>query len=214
MLSIETSTKNSSIALALEGKIIALKESKEQRPSEVLHLYIEEVFKNTKFTLQDLQAVALSKGPGSYTGLRVGTSAAKGLCFSLNIPLISLETLEVLANQAKDKSFDFVIPMLNSKRMEVFTAIFDKKENHKSATFAKVLEDKSFQEYLAKGKVLFIGDGVKKFKEICKHPNAVFQESFPSAKEMISSAQNKFTQQDFENTAYFEPYYLKDFVVK
>ena len=200
--------------MALNGKVIAIKESKEKRHSEILHLYIEEIFNKTDFSIQDLQAVAISKGPGSYTGLRVGTSAAKGLCFALNIPLISIETLEIIAQQVKKTEVDFIIPMLNSKRMEVFTAVFDKKENHKTSTFAKVLEHNSFEEYLEKGKVLFIGDGVKKFKEICNHPNALFQESYPSAKEMISLAEEKFNLKDFENTAYFEPYYLKDFVVK
>jgi|SRR5699024_835665 len=212
ILSIETSTKNSSVALALNGEILSIKESTNKRPSEVLHLYIQEVFENTDFSLQDLQAIAISRGPGSYTGLRIGTSAAKGLCFALDIPLIALETLDLLFEQGKNPAYDFIIPMLDARRMEVYTATYNLKNNTKTATNAKVLDQNSFKELHDKGQVLCIGTGVKKFQEVCDGPNFSFTKSLPSSREMIKLAQVKFNNKDFEDTAYFEPYYLKDFV--
>lgn len=214
ILCIETTTTNCSVALAHKGKLVALKEYNSQKYShaEKLHPFIEEVLQNGGFRLEEIEAVAISQGPGSYTGLRIGTSAAKGLSFALNIPLIAIETLDLLVEQSTDKTYDFVIPMLDARRMEVYTAIYDLRKNTKTPTVAKILDQNSFNEVMNKGKVLCIGNGVQKFKEICEHKNANFIESLPSSKQMVKLAQLKFERQAFEDIAYFEPYYLKDFI--
>jgi len=213
ILCIETTTTNCSVAIAQKGELIALKEynSKRHSHAEKLHLFIQKVLKQAKCSLADLEAVAISQGPGSYTGLRIGTSAAKGLSFALDIPLIAIETLDLLFEQVKNKQYNFVIPMLDARRMEVYTAIYDVKENDKTVTEAKVLDQTSFNEYRNKGKILCIGNGIKKFQEICDYANFSFLESLPSSKEMVSLAQVKFEKMDFVDVAYFEPYYLKDF---
>jgi len=214
ILCIETATTNCSVAISVAGKIVAFKEDNNNKYShaENLHVFIEEVLAKATIQKSDLQAVAVSKGPGSYTGLRIGVSAAKGLCFALDIPLLSIPTLEALAYQVLEKD-GLIIPMLDARRMEVYSAVFssDKKEVRK--TEAQILDDSSFLEYLEKGKVYFLGDGVEKFKNICTHKNAVFIENkLPSAIQMGFLAEIKYKRNDIENVAYFEPYYLKDFV--
>lgn len=213
ILCIETTSKNCSVTLGIDGKIISTKELPDERysHSERLHPYIEEVFDQSGYTLKALDAVAVSRGPGSYTGMRVGTSAAKGLCFALDIPLISIPTLEILIRQADKKDYDFIIPMLDAKRMEVYTLVYDVNKNQQTSVQTKVLDEQSYEEYLNQGKVLFIGTGSKKFEAICKHPQAVFIETFPSSREMVIPAQQKFEQKDFEDLAYFEPLYFKAF---
>jgi tRNA threonylcarbamoyladenosine biosynthesis protein TsaB len=215
ILCLETATTNCSVALSFEGKQIALKEDYDVKYShaERLHKYIEEVLAFAKAQKEDISAIAISKGPGSYTGLRIGVSAAKGLCFGLDIPLISIPTLQSLAAQVVAAPGELVIPMLDARRMEVYSAVFDAQNNAVRDTQAEILETNSFSSYLEKGKVSFIGNGVPKFSEICKHPNAVFIEGrLPSAAQMCGLAYQKFTEGDFEDVAYFEPYYLKDFI--
>lgn len=213
ILCIETASTNCSVALGVEGKILALKEDYSDNFShaERLHLFIQEILAENDLALADLVAVAVSKGPGSYTGLRIGVSAAKGLCFALDIPLISVSTLTALAYQVKEEGL--VIPMLDARRMEVYAAVFNTEKQQVKDTAAVVLEQHSFLEFLEQGKVNFIGTGVAKFREICKHPNAAFVEGkLPSAGEMVALATTKYKISDFENVAYFEPYYLKDFI--
>ncbi len=215
ILNIETSTKNCSVSISLNGKILALKEICEANFShaEKLTPFINAILKESKLTLKNLSAIAIGKGPGSFTGLRIGVSSAKGLCFGLDIPLISLPTMEILANATNIES-GFIIPLLDARRQEVYTAIFNKKKEFVKDTFNHVLEENSFSEYLDKDQVVFLGDGVTKTKEIIKHKNAVFLEDFyPSAKEMCKLAFQKFKNKDFEDVAYFEPFYLKDFYV-
>ena len=172
---------------------------------------MDQILEENGLTVEDLDAIAVSKGPGSYTGLRIGVSAAKGLCFSLNIPLISIPTLQLLAKKLEGEN-DLVIPMLDARRMEVYSAVFDSAGKQLRETRAEVLEETSFEDYLEK-KVHFIGNGVAKFEEICKSPNAVFHKmEFPSAKEMAQIAEMKYKKSDIEDVAYFEPYYLKDFI--
>lgn len=216
ILSLETTTTNCSVSLSLDDKLIALKEnkSKSYSHSEKLHLFIEEVFKQTAYSLSDLDALAVSKGPGSYTGLRIGVSAAKGLCFSLDIPLLAIDTLEALSQQALHKDYEFIIPMLDARRMEVYTAVFDSTGKKTSPTEAKILQEDAYQEYLNKGKTLCIGNAVEKFKPICSHKNAFFLEVLPSAKEMIHLAEQQYKKNDIVDVAYFEPYYLKDFLLQ
>ena len=180
--------------------------------AERLHLFIEEVINEANITTKDLSAIAISKGPGSYTGLRIGVSTAKGLCYALDIPLISVSTLEALADQVKVND-GFVIPMLDARRMEVYSAVFDEKNNQIRETQAQVLDENSFKRYLDKGKVYFIGNGVEKSKEIFTHKNAVFIENkLPSSDNMSIIAFEKYKKNDIEDVAYFEPFYLKDFI--
>ncbi len=214
ILCLETATTNCSVALSENGSVIAFREdkSKEYSHAERLHVFIEEVLKESNSLLEDLSAIAISKGPGSYTGLRIGVSSAKGLCYSLEKPLISIPTLQSLAMQVESKT-DFIIPMLDARRMEVYASVYDFEKIEIRKTKAEVLNENSFSEYLEKGTVTFIGNGVEKFKEICNHPNAKFVEGkLPSALQMSLLANEKFKQRNFEDVAYFEPFYLKDFI--
>ncbi len=214
ILCIETTTTNCSVSISKEGCTLVLKElsSANYSHSEKLHLFIEDILEQAKISKKDLVAIAVSKGPGSYTGLRIGVSAAKGLCYALDIPLISVDTLYALALQVKSEE-TIIVPMLDARRMEVYTAVFDNEHNRLEKTSAVILNHSSFQIHLEKSKVIFIGNANEKFKTVCKHPNAVFiDDALPSANEMCFAAYHKYKKNDFENVAYFEPYYLKDFV--
>ncbi|PKD17528.1 tRNA threonylcarbamoyladenosine biosynthesis protein TsaB [Salegentibacter salinarum] len=214
ILCLETATTNCSVALSKDGVQLALKEDKSNNYShaEKLHIFIDEILKENNLAVTDLDAIAVSKGPGSYTGLRIGVSTAKGLCFSLDIPLISIATLASLATQVElDKGF--IIAMLDARRMEVYSAVFDEKLNSIRETKAEVLDENSFIDFLEKDKTVFIGNGVEKFEAICKHSNAEFiSDKLPSAREVCSLAEAKYKISDTEDVAYFEPYYLKDFI--
>ena len=214
ILCLETATTNCSVGIARNGKIVSLKEdnSKSYSHAEKLHLFINEALEEAGITIADLDAIAISKGPGSYTGLRIGVSAAKGLCFSLDIPLISVPTLDLLAYKLKGKTGIF-ISMLDARRMEVYSSVYDSKINQIRETKAEVLDEQSFIEYLEQSEVHFIGNGVAKFEDICTHTKAVFhKQKFPSAQEMAEIAELKYQKSDIEDVAYFEPYYLKDFI--
>ena len=214
ILNIETSTKNCSVSLSENGKLIAHKEINDGNYShaENLHPFIDAVLQSAIKTFKDLTAIAVSKGPGSYTGLRIGVSAAKGLSFALDIPLLSVNTLTVLAYRASAKS-GVIIPVLDARRMEVYQAVYDKNYDLLENTNAVVVDANTYDKYLSNGKVHFLGDAVEKIKPIIEHPNAVFMENqFPSAKEMASLSYKKLQKQEFEDVAYFEPFYLKDFI--
>tara|TARA_R110002072_G_scaffold142804_4_gene288388 strand:+ start:40278 stop:40940 length:663 start_codon:yes stop_codon:yes gene_type:complete len=214
ILCIETATTNCSVALSENGSVIAFKEDNSNKYShaERLHLYIEEVLQQASIEKTQLDYIAVSKGPGSYTGLRIGVSAAKGLCYALNIPLISVATLTSLAFQVNDNS-DYIVSMLDARRMEVYSAVFSSEGEEIRETKAEILDENSFSEYLEKGKVAFIGNGVSKFKPLCNHNNAVFiEDKLPSSREMAPLAYLKTKIDDIENVAYFEPFYLKDFI--
>ncbi|MEC3905785.1 tRNA (adenosine(37)-N6)-threonylcarbamoyltransferase complex dimerization subunit type 1 TsaB [Tamlana sp. 2201CG12-4] len=214
ILNIETATTNCSVSIAKDGSTLALKEDNDKNYShaERLHVYIEAVLEEAKVSANNLDAIAVSKGPGSYTGLRIGVSAAKGLCFALNKPLISIATLEALANQIKVND-GVIVAMLDARRMEVYSAVFDCNHKQIRETQAQILDETSFMDYLKEGKVYFIGNGVEKTKKLITHPNAIFIEGkLPSANEMGLLAFNKYKISDTEDVAYFEPYYLKDFV--
>tara|TARA_R100001369_G_scaffold92905_1_gene141336 strand:+ start:3754 stop:4419 length:666 start_codon:yes stop_codon:yes gene_type:complete len=215
ILNLETATTNCSVSIARNGEIISLREdnSPNYSHSEQLHIFIEEALKGASLTFKDISAVAVSKGPGSYTGLRIGVSTAKGLCFSLDLPLISVSTLESLAMQGHEKNYDFIIPVLDARRMEVYSAIFDAQGNRLRETKAEIINKDSFLEYAQKGSVLLIGDGAEKCRELLDHSNFSFLTALPTAKEMGELSYKKFKANDFENVAYFEPYYLKDFML-
>lgn len=214
ILHIETATTNCSVALSKDGKTVALKEDYNTKYShaESLHVFIDTVFKTAGLKPNAIDAVAVSRGPGSYTGLRIGVSAAKGLCFALDKPLISVDTLESLAHQVQI-AHGYIVPMLDARRMEVYTSVFDKAHHQVKAVDAQILDEGSFKALLEKDKVYFIGDGVEKTMQIITHPNAVFiQNKLPSANEMGKLAEIKYQNNNFEDVTYFEPFYLKDFM--
>ena len=215
ILGIETATKNCSVALFQNGIVIAEKEyiSDGYTHAEQLTLFIEEVVGSANITLKDIEAVALSMGPGSYTGLRIGTSTAKGLCYSLEIPLLAISTLKAMAfAMAENKTKAIYCPMIDARRMEVFSALFDENNNEVRGVQADVVGEQTYAKFLI-NEVLFFGDGALKCKEIISHKNAKFIEGInPSAKNLGILANAKFENKDFEDVAYFEPYYLKDFV--
>tara|TARA_R110000868_G_scaffold92136_9_gene255688 strand:- start:3442 stop:4113 length:672 start_codon:yes stop_codon:yes gene_type:complete len=214
ILNLETATTNCSVSISKDGKTLSLKEDHDKNYShaERLHIYIDKVIKEAGIDIHELDAIAISKGPGSYTGLRIGVSAAKGLCFALDKPLISVSTLEALSHQVTCTE-GFIVPMLDARRMEVYSGVFDFKYNQIRETEAQILNESSFNTYLEQGNVFFIGNGVEKTKTLISHRNAVFiEDKLPSSKEMSSLAYNKYKINNFEDVAYFEPYYLKDFV--
>lgn len=215
ILCIETSTTNCSVALAKGKDVIKLEEDYNSTYShaERLHNFIDIVMKDVGVSLKDLSAISVSKGPGSYTGLRIGVSAAKGLCYALNIPLISIPTLHALALQVPQEKDSYIIPMIDARRMEVYSAIFSNLHEQVRETKAEILTETSFKTYLHKKKVYFVGNGVEKFSSVCDESNAVFiKDKLPSANEMAALSYSKFLKEDFENVSYFEPYYLKDFI--
>lgn len=215
ILNLETATKNCSVSLAKNGETIAIKELNDGSYShgEMLHKFISEVLQQANTTFKELDAIAVSKGPGSYTGLRIGVSAAKGLSFSLDIPLISCDTLKALA-LSSDAEEGLIIPLLDARRMEVYSAVFSVENKIVRTIEAEIISENSFQDYLEKGKVTFLGDGAPKCKNLITHTHANFEdEKFPSANEMSKLSFEKFKIKDFEDVAYFEPFYLKDFVV-
>jgi len=215
ILNLETATKNCSVSLAKDGQVIAIKELNNGNYShaEVLHPFILDVLNEVNITSTEIDAVAVSKGPGSYTGLRIGVSAAKGLCFAFDKPLISINTLESLSNAIVIDS-GVIIPMLDARRMEVYASVFDSSHQQIRDIKAEIIDENSFTEYLEDGIVTFLGDGAHKCKQIITHKNAVFiDDKFPSAKEMAQLSFDKYKKNDIEDVAYFEPFYLKDFVV-
>lgn len=215
ILNIETATKNCSVSIAKNGEVLIFKDINTGAYShaEKLHPLIKSLLEQIKLKFSDLNAIAVSKGPGSFTGLRIGVSTAKGLCFALNIPLISIDTLFVLANYLKVNE-GYIIPLVDARRLEVYTAVYNSNYEQISPIEAKILNDNSYKEYLDKKPVYFVGDGVEKFKTICKHKNAHFKDNvWPSAKEMGIVSFNKYKKGDIEDIAYFEPFYLKDFLI-
>ncbi|MBF4494717.1 tRNA (adenosine(37)-N6)-threonylcarbamoyltransferase complex dimerization subunit type 1 TsaB [Flavobacterium sp. JLP] len=214
ILNIETATKNCSVSIAKNGETIICKEIAEEGYShaEKLHVFIEEVIEEAKISVQDLAAIAVSQGPGSYTGLRIGVSAAKGLCFALNIPLIAVDTLQTLASQA-NVSEGKIIPMLDARRMEVYSEIFNADLQVEREILAEVIDENSFKDFTEK--IYFVGDCADKCKAVLTKDNFVFLEEikYPSANAMSKISYSKYQKSDTVDVAYFEPYYLKDFMM-
>ena len=213
ILNLETATKNCSVGLAKDGVTFALKEfaGEGYTHAEKLHVFIEEVLKEAGLDFKDLNAIAVSMGPGSYTGLRIGVSAAKGLCYALNIPLLAIDTLELLARKIVVDS-GVIIPMIDARRMEAYTAIFDAEYNKVRETKAEVIGD-SFFDNVA-GTIHLVGDGAAKYHEVLPAGKFVYHENaiYPSAAEMAVLSFNKYKKSDTVDVAYFEPFYLKDFI--
>lgn len=217
ILQIETSTISCSVALSRDGETIALKEASERNiHASSVTRYIEDVMQMTDTSLADLNAVAVSRGPGSYTGLRIGVSTAKGICFALDIPLIAIDTLKAMASNKKINSGDTDIlycPMIDARRMEVYSAFYDTRLNTILPVAANIIDERSFSALLLKHKVVFFGDGAEKCMNTLVHANALFITDFEnSAGDLSGEAYSRFCNKQFEDIAYFEPYYLKDFV--
>lgn len=212
LLHIETSTKVCSVALSLDGKLIRVKESNELEYShgENLTLFIASVLEDSKVSLNDLAAISVASGPGSYTGLRIGVSTAKGLCYALGIPLIAVDTLFSLAQLAHDKHPDVnLCPVIDARRMEVFNAIYTSSLETLKVISADVIEENSYQEFEP---FVYFGDGAAKLQEIWKDRNCQIDTSIlASAIGQIPLATLKFQNNEVEDVAYFEPFYLKDF---
>lgn len=214
ILNIETATKNCSVSIAKDGETLQCIQIAEEGYShaEKLHVFIEQVLVDLKLTFQDLNAIAVSQGPGSYTGLRIGISAGKGLCFALDIPLIAIDTLAVLASQAKVNN-GLIVPMIDARRMEVYSAIFNANLEKTREVKAEIITEDSFSE-LAET-VYFVGDCAEKCQSVLTKSNFVFLEKvvYPSAANMSKFSYEKFKNNDTVDVAYFEPYYLKDFLI-
>ncbi|KGO88054.1 peptidase M22 [Flavobacterium rivuli WB 3.3-2 = DSM 21788] len=213
ILNLETATKNCSVGIAKDGATLALNEfaGEGYTHAEKLHVFIEDVLKEAGLDFKDLKAIAVSKGPGSYTGLRIGVSAAKGLCYALNIPLIAIDTLELLARKITVDS-GVIIPMIDARRMEAYTAIFDTAYTKLRETKAEIIGDNFFDDVV--GTIHLVGDGAAKYHEVLPAGKFVYHENavYPSAGEMALLSFNKYKISDTVDVAYFEPFYLKDFI--
>ena len=215
---LETSTALCSVALAEDGKVTAYRESSAPKAhASLTAVFIQEMLDERGVSLADCDAVCVSMGPGSYTGLRVGVSTAKGLCFGSGKPMLAVGTLDTLAAQASDvvssnaPEYKYIIPMVDARRMEVYTAVFENGRQI-TETAPAIIDETSFAEYLEQGSCLFIGDGAGKCADVIKHTNAHFCQCWPKASSMLSPAISSYRAGDFKDVAYFEPFYLKEFV--
>lgn len=227
LLHIESATRTCSVALSDNDKVLAIREDHTEgySHSSLLTTFIEEVVKDAGIGFHDLQAVSVSMGPGSYTGLRIGVSAAKGLCYGLDIPLIAVDTLESMAHHCRkvlSERSDIIppealeaiyCPMIDARRMEVYTCLFNYRLNRLNEIEATIVQADSFSEYLDDHKLFIFGDGAQKCKPLINRTNAVFFDNIStSAAGLAGPASKKFGEKDFVDLAYFEPFYLKDFV--
>jgi len=222
ILNIETSTRVCSVVLSIDGEVVSVQESHTKNShAEQISLFSQKVVVDAGLKFSDLDAVSVSKGPGSYTGLRIGVSTAKGYCYGLDIPLISIGTLTAMAagmkikfNSNGDLDNTLFCPMIDARRMEVYTALFSNDTREVEGVTAKIIDSESFNDKLSKYKLIFAGDGAPKCKEVLSYQeNAIFYDDFfPSATYQSKIAEQKYLNKEFEDTAYFEPYYLKEFV--
>lgn len=225
ILNIETATNVCSVSVSKNGIVEGSRESSDEKShAKLLTIFIDEVIKELNYTFDDFDAVAVSKGPGSYTGLRIGVSTAKGICYAKDLPLIAINTLHSMANgiiskinsneiEIEDLENCIIVPMIDARRMEVYSAFFNSEGDFERDVKAEIIDENSYQEILIKQKMIFFGDGSEKIKDVIKHENAMFiDDIYPSSKDMVKLAETKFQKSEFEDVAYFEPFYLKDFV--
>ncbi|NQU55185.1 MAG: tRNA (adenosine(37)-N6)-threonylcarbamoyltransferase complex dimerization subunit type 1 TsaB [Bacteroidetes bacterium] len=216
ILNIETSTEVCSVTISKNGDLLFKKETDEGLShAQLLTVFIEEILAENNFKLNELDAVAVSKGPGSYTGLRIGVSVAKGLCYGLEIPLIAVNSLEIMGTfAALNSTYNMLFcPMIDARRMEVYTALYNLKGEEIRPVSAEIIEEDFLGEYLKDSKILFFGNGAEKCKTQITHPNALFKgPNKTSAQFMQKLTETKYNNKEFEDLAYFEPFYLKNFV--
>ena len=221
ILHLETAMAICSVAIAENGKIIAVKETNiANSHSSLITSLVEEALKDAGLGIKDMNAICVSMGPGSYTGLRIGVSTAKGFCYALDIPLIAVNSLLSMASHYASeytkelKNDTLLCPMIDARRMEVYTALFDEQIQFVKETSADIIDENSFKDFLSQKKIIFFGDGAAKCRDyLSLNKNAIFDDTFsPSSKGMVSVAWQKFQNNQFEDVAYFEPYYLKDFI--
>ncbi len=218
LILVETSTSLCSTALAENGLILEYRESETPKAQASLTApYIQDMLSKQGLTVRDCDAVCVSMGPGSYTGLRVGVSTAKGLCFGAGIPLLAIGTLDTLVWQAIKENLvpegcSHIVPMIDARRMEVYSALFSTDGKQETETKPEIIERNSFADLLQESPVLFIGDGAGKCRDIIDNPNAHFIQCCPKASSMLAPATIEYNEKRFKDTAYFEPFYLKQFV--
>jgi tRNA threonylcarbamoyladenosine biosynthesis protein TsaB len=212
ILHIETAVEGASLCLSREETVLATAQNNAIRDSAAwLHTAIKDIFSQQAIRLNQLEAIAVSAGPGSYTGLRVGMATAKGLCYALKVPLIALNTLEIMTAAVTDTEATLLCPMIDARRMEVFTAIYTKEGETVAAPHNKILDANSFEDLLAHQRILFFGNGSKKFQQVTTNANALFCDIEFSAVHMVRSATNAFSRKAFTDLAYSEPFYVKEF---
>lgn len=212
ILNIDTAVQSASVCLAADGKSVGIAINPSPKDQAAwLHIAIQQLLQENNLSLPQLSAIAISAGPGSYTGLRVGMAAAKGLCFALHIPLITINTLKMMAVAAMAEPTDLVCPMIDARRMEVFTAIYDKQLNEIALPHNIILTEDSFTEFLNKHTITFFGNGSNKFQTICHQPNAIFKTIKTTAVHLTTLSYACFQQKQFADLAYCEPYYGKTF---
>lgn len=216
LLTIETSTPVCSCTLSRDGEILMNKENYEGRShASLLGLLVYEMMEYAREQHIRLDAIAVSSGPGSYTGLRIGVSEAKGLSYGLDIPLIAIPTAHIMASMMREKVDENVLlcPMIDARRMEVYATFFDRSLNVIRETSADIVEENSYNDLLEGRKIIFFGNGAEKCRPVITHPNALFLDDIhPLASGMIPLAEKAFTEKTFVDIAYFEPFYLKEFV--
>ena len=223
ILNIETSTDVCSVSLAKDGKVISLRENLNgQNHAKLLSVYIMEVMQAAQLSIKDIHAVAVSGGPGSYTGLRIGVSMAKGICYASGLPLIAVSSLEAMAHQvihttpvqnATETKNVLYCPMIDARRMEVYTAFYNQNGDQTRQIQADIVDHQSYLSELEHNMIYFFGNGALKCREAINHPNAIYIEGITtSSKSMAPLAEREFQLNHFEDVAYYEPFYLKDFV--
>jgi tRNA threonylcarbamoyladenosine biosynthesis protein TsaB len=215
-LAIESATKNCSVALFEGSSIIDfIEEGVEYSHAEKLAPFVDRILKKNQTDLHDLSAVGISSGPGSYTGLRIGLSLAKGICVGSKLPLIAVSSLEAMSWGARNELSDrdaWYCPMIDARRMEVYTSLYDAEGKEIESISAKIIDEQSFKEELAERRIYFFGDGASKCSSVIQSANAKFlEDSYISARNMGELLFNKFKQEEFEDLAYFEPNYFKSF---
>ncbi len=214
ILNIDSAIETASVCLAKNAEVLSIARNEKQKDHAAwLHIAIKEIFETHNLELNEVDALAVTEGPGSYTGLRIGMSTAKGICYALRKPLITLNTLLTMANagNSHETKIDFLCPMIDARRMEVFTAIYSKNLNVIKEPAAMILNENSFAEELAENSILFFGNGSNKFQALQRNSHAFFVDVKTDATSMISLSENKWFKKEFSDLAYAEPLYLKEF---
>ena len=212
ILNIDTASDIASVCLAKDRMVLQTAINENQKDHAAwLHPAIEQLLQQNNLKPRQLDAVAVSIGPGSYTGLRIGLASAKGLCYVLNIPLITVGTLEMMANAVKEEATDLICPLVDARRMEVFTAVYDRSLEPRLLPHALVIDDTSFTSLLSANKILFCGNGSAKLKSVLKNPNARFSDTRTNAADLVPLSTQYFDNKGFADLAYTEPLYIKEF---